>query len=209
MPPASHCLLTAILNRAPGLPRRRPRAAAPCRTVHPARLRGRTAWRSPRCMASAARWQVGPRCLAGMAWCVEWLLGRAFKYCGCLGILKPSITTAAAACRNMCCILWRRARSVANRQRQQARCARSAAGVAAPESWNSLQQQLLPPRCLLWRIICNLTPPSLPSCASAAVSGSGTPKALWKAHDSLVTTLHRSSFGLSLFSGAADGKVHL
>ncbi|PSC73489.1 WD40 repeat [Micractinium conductrix] len=40
-------------------------------------------------------------------------------------------------------------------------------------------------------------------------ASSGVPTAVWKAHDALVTSLLKSPFGLTLFSGAADGKVHV
>jgi WD40 repeat protein len=41
------------------------------------------------------------------------------------------------------------------------------------------------------------------------VAAPAAPRAVWKAHDSLVTALHRSAHGLHLLSGAADGGVHL
>ncbi|KAL4856499.1 hypothetical protein ACK3TF_002982 [Chlorella vulgaris] len=50
---------------------------------------------------------------------------------------------------------------------------------------------------------------SKPGASNAAAPGSLAPKALLKAHDSLVTCLHKSAFGLLLYSGAADGKVHM
>ena len=37
----------------------------------------------------------------------------------------------------------------------------------------------------------------------------GNPRAVWKAHAGLITTLHRSAHGLHLWSGAADGTVHM
>lgn len=35
------------------------------------------------------------------------------------------------------------------------------------------------------------------------------PLALWRAHDYLITSLHAGRFGLHLFSGAADGRIHV
>lgn len=35
------------------------------------------------------------------------------------------------------------------------------------------------------------------------------PRAVWKAHDALITAIHAGDFGLNLYSGAADGSVHL
>ena len=53
-----------------------------------------------------------------------------------------------------------------------------------------------------------LRPPAPVPCLRAGAS-SGVPTAVWKAHDALVTSLLKSPFGLTLFSGAADGKVHV
>lgn len=50
---------------------------------------------------------------------------------------------------------------------------------------------------------------SKPAASNAAQPGEAVPKALWKAHNALVTALHRSPFGLTLFSGDAAGKVHM
>lgn len=51
------------------------------------------------------------------------------------------------------------------------------------------------------------TPCALAAASNAAQPGEALPKALWKAHSTLITSLHRSPFGLLLFSGDAAGKV--
>lgn len=47
------------------------------------------------------------------------------------------------------------------------------------------------------------------SVASFNASGTASPKAVWKAHDSPISFMHRSSFACALFTGDYDGYIHL